>query len=162
MVRSSPVLGMEVAGQLVGGIAERGQEGLDLQGVAFVDDHGRAALDQSLHAVQGLQLVTLDIDLYEADGVDLGKKIDRHHRHRVGAGGAEHGGVDQGRDLVEIVADGNVQGGDAQLGAEQLFRAYRIGGLTLDDMAGRRFILLNQLKYLMSQGDLDRELRWSP
>ena len=50
---------------------------------------------------------------------------------------------------------------DARTGAEQLFRAYRLGGLTKDDMAGRRFIRLNQLKHLMSSGAVDGELRWA-
>jgi len=49
---------------------------------------------------------------------------------------------------------------EARTGAEQLFRAYRLGGLTKDDMAGRRFIRLNQLKHLMSSGEVDGELRW--
>jgi nucleoside-diphosphate-sugar epimerase len=49
---------------------------------------------------------------------------------------------------------------DARKGAEQLFRAYRVGGLTKDDMAGRRYIRLNQLKYLIASGEVNGELMW--
>lgn len=49
---------------------------------------------------------------------------------------------------------------DARTGAEQLYAAYRNHGVTAEDMQGRRFIRLNQLKYLIASGVLSPELRW--
>jgi len=49
---------------------------------------------------------------------------------------------------------------DARLGATELYHAYRDAGLTFDDLQGRRFIRLNQLKHLISHQLVDDRLRW--
>ena len=41
---------------------------------------------------------------------------------------------------------------DAARGARQLYDAYREAGLTLEDLQGRRYIRLNQLKHLKIAG----------
>ncbi len=48
----------------------------------------------------------------------------------------------------------------AESGARELHEAYQRVGLTLDDLQGRRFVRLNQLKYLIAQGRVDDALRW--
>lgn len=49
---------------------------------------------------------------------------------------------------------------NARLGAQQLYKAYREYGLTLDDFQGRKYIRLNQLKHLLNTNCLDDQLRW--
>jgi nucleoside-diphosphate-sugar epimerase len=49
---------------------------------------------------------------------------------------------------------------NARRGAQELYNAFKEVGLTLDDLQGRRFIRLNQLKHLLSAGRLDDTLRW--
>ncbi len=49
----------------------------------------------------------------------------------------------------------------AERGARQLADAYQRAGLTAEDMQGRRFIRLNQLKHLLASGALTGELRWA-
>jgi len=50
---------------------------------------------------------------------------------------------------------------NAERGAAQLYAAYRAGGLTAEDMHGRRFIRLNQLKHLMATHEVNADLRWT-
>jgi nucleoside-diphosphate-sugar epimerase len=50
---------------------------------------------------------------------------------------------------------------DAPRGARQLYDAYREAGLTLDDLQGRKFIRLNQLKHLIEHHLVDDGLRWT-
>jgi nucleoside-diphosphate-sugar epimerase len=45
-------------------------------------------------------------------------------------------------------------------GAEELAKAYAAAGLTLADFEGNRFVRLRQLRRLLDEGALDRELRW--
>ncbi len=49
---------------------------------------------------------------------------------------------------------------NALRGARQLYEAYKQTGLTLEDFQGRKFIRLNQLQHLLSNGKLDDTLRW--
>jgi nucleoside-diphosphate-sugar epimerase len=49
---------------------------------------------------------------------------------------------------------------NARLGAQQLYKAYREYGLTLEDFQGRKYIRLNQLKHLLNTNCLDDRLRW--
>jgi len=49
---------------------------------------------------------------------------------------------------------------DARRGAQELYDACRRVNLTLADFQGRKFIRLNQLKYLLETGRLDETLRW--
>jgi nucleoside-diphosphate-sugar epimerase len=49
---------------------------------------------------------------------------------------------------------------NARRGAQELHDAFKAAGLTKDELAGRRFIRLNQLKHLMAAGKLDDTLRW--
>jgi nucleoside-diphosphate-sugar epimerase len=49
---------------------------------------------------------------------------------------------------------------DANLGAQQLLNAYRLNDLKFDDFQGRKYIRLNQLKYLINSHCLDEQLRW--
>ncbi len=49
---------------------------------------------------------------------------------------------------------------NARLGAQQLYKAYQEYGLTLEDFQGRKYIRLNQLKYLLNTNRLDDQLRW--
>ncbi len=49
---------------------------------------------------------------------------------------------------------------DAQRGARQLYDAYRDNNLQFEDFSGRKYIRLNQLKYLISAQRLDGQLRW--
>jgi nucleoside-diphosphate-sugar epimerase len=48
----------------------------------------------------------------------------------------------------------------AKLGAEELYEAFKRNGLTLGDFQGRKYVRLNQLKYLINEGYLDDTLRW--
>lgn len=45
-------------------------------------------------------------------------------------------------------------------GAQELYHAYKQAGLTLEELQGRKFIRLNQLKHLLGNGRLDDTLRW--
>lgn len=49
----------------------------------------------------------------------------------------------------------------ARRGAQELYDAYRDYGLTAEDMQGRRYIRLNQLKHLIDEGHLNGSLRWA-
>lgn len=49
---------------------------------------------------------------------------------------------------------------DLARGVRELADAYRSGMLTEDVFLGRKFIRLNQLRYLLTTGELDVELRW--
>jgi len=49
---------------------------------------------------------------------------------------------------------------NARRGAQELYNAYKQAGLTLEELQGRKFIRLNQLKHLLSNGKLDDSLRW--
>ena len=49
---------------------------------------------------------------------------------------------------------------NAHLGAQQLFEAYKQHGLNLDEFQDRKYIRLNQLKYLLGRDCLDESLRW--
>ena len=46
-------------------------------------------------------------------------------------------------------------------GARQLYEALTRSGITHEDFQGRGFVRLEQLKYLLSTGMIDAELRWS-
>jgi nucleoside-diphosphate-sugar epimerase len=48
---------------------------------------------------------------------------------------------------------------DARMGAEQLYRAFRSSGLTLDDFEGPRYQRIGQIKKLLAEGTLNAELR---
>ena len=50
---------------------------------------------------------------------------------------------------------------DARAGAKQLYEAYRAIGLREDDFEGPRFRRIDQLKQLLSEGQLAADLRWS-
>jgi nucleoside-diphosphate-sugar epimerase len=49
---------------------------------------------------------------------------------------------------------------DARRGAQEIFAAYHLAGLTEDDMTNHRFTRLAQLKYLIEEKSLDKALRW--
>jgi len=49
---------------------------------------------------------------------------------------------------------------NARRGAQELYSAFQTVHLTLKDWQGRKFIRLNQLKYLLDTGTLDETLRW--
>jgi len=51
---------------------------------------------------------------------------------------------------------------DARRGAEQLYEAYRISGLTLEDFEGPRYLRIAHIKMLLGDGVLDRNLRRYP
>jgi nucleoside-diphosphate-sugar epimerase len=58
--------------------------------------------------------------------------------------------------LPDLTLDWN-----AERGTDELAHAYERYGLTLEDLqSGRRYIRLNQLKYLLGDGALDATLRW--
>jgi nucleoside-diphosphate-sugar epimerase len=48
----------------------------------------------------------------------------------------------------------------ARRGAQQLYAAFKQVGLKFEDLQGRKFIRLNQLKHLLSADKLDDTLRW--
>jgi nucleoside-diphosphate-sugar epimerase len=48
---------------------------------------------------------------------------------------------------------------DARMGAEQLYRAYRSSGLTLEEFEGARYQRIGHIKKLLAEGILDAELR---
>lgn len=48
---------------------------------------------------------------------------------------------------------------DARKGAEQLFRAYRMSGVTVDEFEGPRYQRIGHIKKLLSEGALDGTLR---
>jgi nucleoside-diphosphate-sugar epimerase len=50
---------------------------------------------------------------------------------------------------------------DARAGAQELLAAYEQAGLTLEQFQGRSYIRIQQLKYLLSSGQVDGALRWS-
>jgi nucleoside-diphosphate-sugar epimerase len=50
---------------------------------------------------------------------------------------------------------------NARRGAEELVDAYRTVGLTREAFEGRPYVRLRQLRYLLDEGRLDDELRWS-
>jgi nucleoside-diphosphate-sugar epimerase len=50
---------------------------------------------------------------------------------------------------------------DARRGAEELYRAYREGGLTRADLEGPRYTRLRQIQGLLAAGRLDRRLYWA-
>ncbi len=47
-----------------------------------------------------------------------------------------------------------------ETGIRQLCEAYRAEGITADDLSGRRYIRLNQIRHLLQRGWLDATLRW--
>ena len=50
---------------------------------------------------------------------------------------------------------------NARLGVQQLYKAYQDFGLTREHFEGRKYIRLNQLKYLLENHCIDKELRWT-
>jgi nucleoside-diphosphate-sugar epimerase len=48
---------------------------------------------------------------------------------------------------------------DARMGAEQLYRAYRSSGLTLEEFEGPRYQRIGHIKKLLAEGILDTDLR---
>jgi nucleoside-diphosphate-sugar epimerase len=48
---------------------------------------------------------------------------------------------------------------DARMGAEQIYRAYRVSRLTLEDFEGPRYQRIGHIKSLLANGTLDAELR---
>src|SRR5262249_28364356 len=48
---------------------------------------------------------------------------------------------------------------DARRGAEQLYKAYRSSGLTLEEFEGPRYQRIGHIKRLLGEGILDAELR---
>jgi nucleoside-diphosphate-sugar epimerase len=51
---------------------------------------------------------------------------------------------------------------DAPQGAEQLYRAFRGSGLTLEEFEGPRYQRIGHIKMLLAQKLLDQSLRWQP
>ena len=52
---------------------------------------------------------------------------------------------------------------DARMGAEQLYKAYRSSGLTLDEFEGPRYQRIGHINKLLADGILDARLRhWQP
>ena len=49
---------------------------------------------------------------------------------------------------------------DVDLGAQELYDAYREAGMTLGDFQGRKYTRLKQLRYLLDTARLDGTLRW--
>ena len=49
---------------------------------------------------------------------------------------------------------------NARRGAEELYRAYQVAGLVIDDCEGPRFKRIDHLKYLMASHRVDATLRW--
>jgi len=49
---------------------------------------------------------------------------------------------------------------NARRGAEELYTAYRIGGLVIEDCEGPRFKRIDHLKQLLATGRVDATLRW--
>jgi nucleoside-diphosphate-sugar epimerase len=49
---------------------------------------------------------------------------------------------------------------DARRGARELYDAYRAIGLRLDEFEGPRYRRIDQLKRLLADGDLGKDLRW--
>jgi nucleoside-diphosphate-sugar epimerase len=49
---------------------------------------------------------------------------------------------------------------NARLGAEELYRAYRRFGLTLEDLEGARYMRIERIRRLQEAGRLDARLRW--
>jgi nucleoside-diphosphate-sugar epimerase len=50
---------------------------------------------------------------------------------------------------------------DARRGAEQLYRAYRASGVTLEEFEGPRYQRISHIKKLLAEGILDTSLRWA-
>jgi nucleoside-diphosphate-sugar epimerase len=50
----------------------------------------------------------------------------------------------------------------ARKGAQELYEAYRVAGLTREDMENGRYIRLKHIQRLVSAGQLDASLRWRP
>src|SRR5262245_56245061 len=50
---------------------------------------------------------------------------------------------------------------DARLGAEQLYRAYRVSGVTLEEFEGPRYQRISHIRKLLAEGILDSGLRWA-
>jgi nucleoside-diphosphate-sugar epimerase len=50
---------------------------------------------------------------------------------------------------------------DARMGAEQLYKAYRTSGLTLEEFEGPRFQRIGHIRKLLADGILDEELRYA-
>lgn len=61
--------------------------------------------------------------------------------------------------LITLLPDFQPQW-NARLGVQQLYQAYQDYDLTLEDFQGRKYIRLNQLKYLLNTNCLDGQLRW--
>jgi nucleoside-diphosphate-sugar epimerase len=49
---------------------------------------------------------------------------------------------------------------NARKGAQELYQAFQLAGLTYEEFMGRKFTRLKQLKYLMENQSLDDTLRW--
>jgi len=50
----------------------------------------------------------------------------------------------------------------ARKGAQELYEAYRAGGLTREDVESGRYIRLKHIQRLLEAGRLDASLRWRP
>ncbi|TCL74557.1 NAD(P)-dependent oxidoreductase [Rhizobium sp. BK251] len=50
---------------------------------------------------------------------------------------------------------------DAKAGAEQVYAAYKSSGLTLAEFEGPRYQRIAHIRHLMSDGNLDEDLRWA-
>jgi hypothetical protein len=49
---------------------------------------------------------------------------------------------------------------NARRGAEELYEAYRVGGLVIEDCEGPRFKRIDQLNHLLATRRVDERLRW--
>jgi nucleoside-diphosphate-sugar epimerase len=49
----------------------------------------------------------------------------------------------------------------ARKGAQELYDAYRAGGLTAEDLKGDRYFRINRIERLLKGGQLDASLRWT-
>jgi nucleoside-diphosphate-sugar epimerase len=49
---------------------------------------------------------------------------------------------------------------NARLGAQELYDAFKLFGLTADEFQGRKFTRMKQMKYLLETDQLDQTLRW--
>src|SRR5258707_12176584 len=63
-------------------------------------------------------------------------------------------------DKVSRVLPGFQPQWTARKGAQELYDAYRIAGLTADDLEAGRYFRINHIRRLLETGKLDLSLRW--
>ena len=50
---------------------------------------------------------------------------------------------------------------DARKGAQELYEAYKVEGIKVDDFEGPRYKRIDHIRQLLSSGELDQTLRWT-